>query len=158
MIVVSITNWYSIAAHPINFNWFMISEYLWNRIAQTMEGKELTRAEEQLMQVLWKMEKAFVKEMIEQLPNPKPIYSTVSTIIRVLEAKGFVGYEAFGRTHRYYPLVSKEQYKKQEAEKLLTNYFDNSVQDMFSFFIKEEKMQLKDVEEMVQMINNIKSK
>jgi BlaI family transcriptional regulator, penicillinase repressor len=123
-----------------------------------MEAKELTRAEEQLMQVLWKMEKAFVKEMIEHLPDPKPIYSTVSTIIRVLEAKGFVGYEAFGRTHRYYPLLSKEQYKKQEAEKLLTNYFDNSVQDMLSFFIQEENLRVQDVEEIVRMINNIKPK
>lgn len=123
-----------------------------------MEVKELTRAEEQLMQVLWKMGKAFVKEIIEQLPDPKPIYSTVSTIIRVLEAKGFVAYEAFGRTHRYYPLLSKEQYKKQEAEKLLTNYFDNSVQDMLTFFIKEENLKVHDVEEIVRMINNIKPK
>ena len=123
-----------------------------------METKELTRAEEQLMQVLWKMDKAFVKEMIEHLPDPKPIYSTVSTIIRVLEAKGFVGYEAFGRTHRYYPLLTKEQYKKQEAEKLLTNYFDNSVQDMLSFFIKQENLQVKDVEEIERMISNIKPK
>jgi len=123
-----------------------------------METKELTRAEEQLMQVLWKMDKAFVKEIIEHLPDPKPIYSTVSTIIRVLEAKGFVGYEAFGRTHRYYPLLTKEQYKKQEAEKLLTNYFDNSVQDMLSFFIKQENLQVKDVEEIERMISNIKPK
>lgn len=123
-----------------------------------MESKELTKAEEQLMQVLWKMEKAFVKEMIDHLPDPKPIYSTVSTIIRVLEAKGFVGYEAFGRTHRYFPLLSKEQYKKQEAEKLLTNYFDNSVQDMLSFFIKQENLQIKDVEEIERLISNIKPK
>jgi BlaI family penicillinase repressor len=127
-------------------------------VPKTMETKELTRAEEQLMQVLWKMDKAFVKEMIEHLPDPKPIYSTVSTIIRVLEAKGFVAYEAFGRTHRYYPLLSKEQYKKQEAEKLLTNYFDNSVQDMLSFFIKQENLQVKDVEDIERMIGNIKPK
>jgi predicted transcriptional regulator len=123
-----------------------------------MEVKELTKAEEQLMQVLWDMKKAFVKEIIDQLPDPKPIYSTVSTIIRVLEAKGLVDYEAFGRTHRYFPLITKEDYKRQETEKLLANYYENSVQNMFSFFIKEEKLQLGDVDEIMKMIGNIKSK
>lgn len=122
-----------------------------------MEVKELTKAEEQLMQVLWELKKAFVKEIIDQLPEPKPIYSTVSTIIRVLESKGLVGYEAFGRTHRYFPLITKEDYKRQETEKLLANYYENSVQNMFSFFIKEEKMQLSDVDEILKMIDNIKS-
>lgn len=121
-----------------------------------MEVKNLTRVEEQLMQVLWKLEKAFVKEMVAELPDPKPAYNTASTIIRILETKGFIGYEAFGRTHRYFPLISKEEYKRQEAEKLLQDYFENSVHDMFSFFIKEKKISMTDVDEMLKMIDKIK--
>ncbi len=121
-----------------------------------MEIKELTKVENQLMQVLWVLEKAFIKEIIYELPDPKPAYSTVSTIIRILESKGVIGYEAFGKTHRYYPLITKEEYTRYEAEKFLGNYFSNSVQDMFSFFVREKKIDLKDAEQLLKMIDNIK--
>lgn len=121
-----------------------------------MEIKDLTKAEEQIMQVLWQLEKAFVKEVIDQLPIPKPAYNTVSTIIRILETKGFIGHEAFGKAHQYYPLISKEEYKRHATEKLLGNYFENSVESMFSFFVKEEKLDLSDVDEILKMINKIK--
>lgn len=123
-----------------------------------MEIKDLTKAEEQIMQVLWQLEKAFVKEVIEELPLPKPAYNTVSTIIRILETKGFIGHEAFGKAHQYYPLISKEEYKRHATEKLLGNYFENSVESMFSFFVKEEKLDLTDVDEILKMINQIKHK
>ncbi len=121
-----------------------------------MDIKDLTRVEEQLMQVLWKLEKAFVKEIINELPEPKPAYSTVSTIIRILESKGVIAYEAFGKTHRYYPLITKEEYMRYEADKFLGNYFSNSVQDMFSFFVKERKIDMQDAEQLLKMINQIK--
>lgn len=123
-----------------------------------IEIKDLTKAEEQIMQVLWQLEKAFVKEVIDELPLPKPAYNTVSTIIRILETKGFIGHEAFGKAHQYYPLVSREEYKRHATEKLLGNYFENSVESMFSFFVKEEKLDLSDVDEILKMINNIKHK
>jgi BlaI family transcriptional regulator, penicillinase repressor len=123
-----------------------------------MEIKELTRAEEQLMQILWDLEKAFVKEIIDQLPEPKPAYNTVSTIIRILETKGFVDHEAFGKSHRYYALISKEQYKSFAAEKLLSGYFENSVESMFSFFVKKEKIDLKEADEILKLIENLKKK
>ena len=121
-----------------------------------MDIKDLTKAESQLMQVLWELKKAFVKEIISELPNPKPAYSTVSTIIRILENKGVIGYEAFGKTHRYYPLIAKEEYMRHEADKFLGNYFSNSVQDMFSFFVREKKIDLKDAEQLLKMIDKIK--
>ncbi|WP_316841771.1 BlaI/MecI/CopY family transcriptional regulator [Pedobacter gandavensis] len=121
-----------------------------------MEIKDLTKAEEQLMQLLWKLDKAFVKELIAELPAPKPAYNTTSTIIRILEAKGFIGYEAFGRTHRYYPLISKVDYTRHQAQKLLTDYFENSIQDMFSFFVKEKNMNLKEADEILRIIDKIK--
>ncbi len=121
-----------------------------------MEIKDLTKAEEQIMQVLWQLEKAFVKDVIDELPIPKPAYNTVSTIIRILETKGFIAHEAFGKAHKYYPLISREEYKRHATEKLLGNYFENSVESMFSFFVKEEKLDLSDVDEILKMINNIK--
>ncbi|HEY0055453.1 MAG TPA: BlaI/MecI/CopY family transcriptional regulator [Pedobacter sp.] len=123
-----------------------------------MELKELTKAEEQLMQVLWTLEKAFVKEVIDELPEPKPAYNTVSTIIRILETKGFVEHEAFGKSHRYFPVVSKEQYKTFATEKLLNGYFENSVESMFSFFVKKEKIDLKEADEILKMIGKLKKK
>lgn len=123
-----------------------------------MEMKELTKAEEQIMQILWKLEKAFVKEVIDELPKPKPAYNTVSTIIRILETKGFINHEAFGKSHRYFPIISKEQYKSFATEKLLSGYFGNSVENMFSFFVRKEKIDLKEADEIMKLIENLKKK
>lgn len=123
-----------------------------------MEIKELTKAEEQIMQVLWDLGKGFVKDVIEELPEPKPAYNTVSTIIRILETKGFIDHEAFGKSHRYFPIVSKEDYKSFATGKLLNNYFSNSVENMFSFFVKEKKIDLKEADEILKLIENLKNK
>jgi BlaI family penicillinase repressor len=123
-----------------------------------MEIKDLTKAEEQIMQIVWQLEKCFVKEVMDHLPEPIPAYNTVSTIIRILEVKGFIGHTAIGKSHQYHPLISKEDYKRHATEKLLGNYFENSVESMFSFFVKEEKLDLSDVDEILKMINKIKNK
>lgn len=123
-----------------------------------MEIKDLTKAEEQIMQILWQIEKGFVKDVMDFLPEPKPAYNTVSTIIRILETKGFIGHEAFGKAHQYHPLIDREDYKRHATEKLLGSYFGNSVENMFSFFVKEEKLDLSDVDEILKMINKIKNK
>lgn len=123
-----------------------------------MEIKDLTRAEEQVIQVLWQLNNAFVKEIIDELPEPTPAYNTVSTIIRILETKGFVSHEAFGKSHRYFPLISREEYKRFAAGKLLNNYFGNSVESMFSFFVKEEKIDLKEADEIMKLIEKLKNK
>ncbi len=123
-----------------------------------MEIKDLTKAEEQIMQILWQIKKGFVKDVIDHLPEPKPAYNTVSTIIRILETKGFIGHETFGKAHKYYPLISREDYKRYATDKLLGSYFENSVESMFSFFVKEEKLDLDDVDEILKMINKLKKK
>jgi len=123
-----------------------------------MEIKELTRAEEQLMQVLWQLEKGFVKDVIEQLPEPKPAYNTVSTIIRILETKGFVDHIAHGKSHEYYPIISKEEYQNFATDKLMSGYFDNSVKHMFSYFVKKEKIDLKEADEIMKLIEKLKDK
>lgn len=123
-----------------------------------MEVKELTKAEEQLMQVLWDLKKAFVKEVIDELPEPKPAYNTVSTVIRILESKGFVHHTSFGKSHQYYPIISKEDYKNFATEKLLNGYFENSIESMFSFFVKKEKIDLAEADEIMKLIENMKNK
>ncbi|WP_432713608.1 BlaI/MecI/CopY family transcriptional regulator [Pedobacter sp.] len=123
-----------------------------------MEIKDLTKAEEQLMQIIWQLDKCFVKDVMDHLPEPKPAYNTVSTIIRILETKGFVDHHAIGKAHQYYPLISKEDYKRYATSKLLDNYFENSVESMFSFFVKEEKLDLSDVDEILKMINKMKNR
>jgi len=114
--------------------------------------KELTKAEEQIMQELWILEKAFVKEIIDKLPEPKPAYNTVSTIIRILEKKGFVDHYAYGKTHQYFPLISKTVYTKSYFKNFLNGYFSNSFQEMVSFFAKEDKMSLSDLEEIIKEV------
>lgn len=116
--------------------------------------KELTRAEEDLMQVLWRLKKAFVKEILAELPDPKPAYNTVSTIIRILEKKGLVGYNAFGKAHQYYPLISKEDYKNKLSKNLIENYFGGSVSNLVSFFAKKEQMSLEDFNEIIAQLKS----
>ena len=123
-----------------------------------MEIKELTRAEEQLMQILWQLEKGYVKDIIEELPEPKPAYNTVSTIIRILETKGFVDHTAYGKSHEYFPIISKEEYQNFATDKLMNGYFDNSVKHMFSYFVKKEKIDLKEADEIMKLIEKFKDK
>lgn len=116
------------------------------------ESKELTKAEEQVMHVLWTLEKAFVKEVIAEMPEPKPAYNTVSTIIRILEKKGFIGHTAFGKTYQYHPLVSKDDYSNQAMNKMVSNYFGGSFEKMVSFFVKKNDVDVKDLDAMMNMI------
>ena len=111
--------------------------------------KELTKAEDQIMQVLWKLQKAFVKDIIEELPKPKPAYNTVSTIIRILETKGFVNHTAYGKTHEYFPIVSKEKYTKFYLNTMLTGYFNGSFKNLVSFFAQENKLSVADLEKLL---------
>ncbi|KGE15367.1 BlaI/MecI/CopY family transcriptional regulator [Sphingobacterium deserti] len=117
------------------------------------ELKELTKAEEQIMQELWELRGGFVKDVIANLSDPKPAYNTVSTILRILENKGFVAHESFGKSHRYFPKISKEDYKKLITGKLLHNYFGNSATSMLSFFLEEKKMDVNELDEIMQIIN-----
>jgi predicted transcriptional regulator len=111
--------------------------------------KELTKAEEQVMQLLWKQEKAFVKDLVEKMPEPKPAYNTVSTIIRILEKKGFVDHNAYGKTHEYFPTISKKDYTRLFMKNFMRNYFSGSFQEMVSFFAREDNMSLADLDELM---------
>src|SRR5882762_11032740 len=106
--------------------------------------KELTKAEDEIMQILWKLGKGFVKDIVEKMPDPKPAYNTVSTIIRILEKKGFVGYKAYGKTHEYFPLILREKYSQFYLNNFLTGYFGGSFQNLVSFFANDSKLGVHD--------------
>jgi len=136
-----------------------------------MPIRELTKAEEEIMRVLWQLKRGFVKDVLAELPGAdridglasldadtpaKPAYNTVSTIIRILEKKGLVGYTAFGKTHEYYPLITEEEYRRFQTEQLMSNYFDNSLKKLVSFFVNEKNISLSEADEIITLLNKKK--
>ena len=120
--------------------------------------KQLTKAEEDIMQILWDLKEANVASIINKLPKPKPAYNTVSTIVRILESKEFVDYRKEGRGHIYFPKVKKSEYSNQSLNKLMDGYFQGSFKSMVSFFMKKNDMSLKDMEAIMKEINSENSK
>lgn len=118
--------------------------------------QKLTNKEEEVMKILWHLEKAFVKEIMSELSGEKPHYNTLSTIVRNLEEKDYVGHEAFGNTHRYYPLVTKEAYRKKFINSTIMDYYDNSYKNLVSFFAKEEKISAEELREILELIEKNK--
>jgi predicted transcriptional regulator len=114
--------------------------------------KELTKSEEQIMRILWDIGKGFVNDILERLPQPKPAYNTVSTIVRILEKKGFVSHKAYGKTHQYFPLVSKKAYTKTFLKGFLNNYFSNSYKQLVSFFSNDNSLSIEEMEEIKQLM------
>ena len=122
-----------------------------------MPPKTLTKAEEQIMQVLWIVGKGFSRDILEALPQPKPHQNTVGTILKILQDKGFVGATLVGRNHEYYALVSKEEYSKSSVKSLVKGYFDGSFSNMVSFFVKEKNLSVEELEKLLQQIKKQKN-
>ena len=118
----------------------------------------LTKAEEQVMQILWDEKEGFVKDLLQHFPEPKPAYNTVSTIIRILEKKGFVDHRSFGKSHQYYPLMSREQYRNDRFSSLMKDYFNNSMQQVLSHFGRNGSMNLNEADEIIQLMEELKRK
>ena len=116
--------------------------------------KQLTKAEEQVMQILWDIKKGFVKDILEKMDMPKPAYNTVSTIIRILEKKGFVSYTAYGKTHEYYPLIEKNHYRSFYLKSMMSSYFGGSFERLVSFFAKDNDMDIHEMEELLKNVQN----
>lgn len=118
----------------------------------------LTKAEEKIMQILWKIEKGFIKDILEQFPAPKPPYNSVSTIVRVLVKKEIVGYREYGGTYEYFPLISMEDYSKGQLNRIVKDYFDNSFKQVASFFSEKKDLKSSEVDEIISMLEEIKKK
>ena len=112
----------------------------------------LTAKEEEIMQVLWDLKKALVRDIMDKLPNSKQPYTTISSIVRILERKGFVSHKPYGKTHEYYPLISKAEYRRGTFKRFLNEYFDNSIESVVSFLVKEEKVSPEEIEELTRII------
>jgi len=123
-------------------------------ISETMQ--KLTNKEEEVMKILWKLKKAFVKEILEEIDGEKPHYNTLSTIVRNLQEKGYVGHEAFGNTHRYFPMVTKEQYRKKYVNAAIADYYDDSYKSLVSHFANEEKISVRELQEIIDLIEKKK--
>ncbi len=117
---------------------------------------ELTRGEEEVMQILWSIGSGVVNDIIARMEEPKPKYTTVATFIKILENKGFVRHEAVGKSHRYFPLVSKEDYAGNKMRSMLSNYFDGSLSQMVSFFSQKENISVEEMDEILEIVEKIK--
>lgn len=115
--------------------------------------KELTKAEEQIMQILWEIKKGFIKDIADGFPDPKPANTTISTVVKILETKGFINHNVYGKIHEYYPAISKDEYTKAFMGNVVKNYFSNSYHKMVSFFARDKEVT---IEEMEQMMNILK--
>jgi len=114
--------------------------------------KRLTRKEEVAMKIIWKARKGFVKELIELHPEPKPHYNTFSTIIRVLEEKGYISHKAYGKNHEYFPVISKEEYRKDYMKEVVSDYFGSSYKSVVNFFVTEKKINAEDLKKIIKII------
>ena len=114
--------------------------------------KKLTRKEEELMKILWRHEKAFVKDIVEQYPEPKPHYNTVSSLVRLLQDKGIIGFTQYGNTYEYYPIISRDDYRKTFMNQVISDYFDNSYSSAVAFFVKEKGLKPEELDEILQLI------
>lgn len=115
--------------------------------------EELTNNEEAIMRILWKIERGTVRDMIDQMPDPTPPYTTVSSIVRVLEKKGFINHKAYGKTYEYFPAVAKSAYRKKTFNAFLKNYFGGSAKKVVSFLVKEKDLDADEAEEIKKMID-----
>ena len=116
--------------------------------------KELTKAEEQIMQIMWQIGDCVVHDVIAKMPEPKLAYNTISTIVRILEKKGFVSHKAYGKTHVYFTLVSKKDYTRLYMKNFMNNYFENSFKDMVSFFAKSDNMSASELDELLKEVKS----
>jgi BlaI family transcriptional regulator, penicillinase repressor len=119
---------------------------------------ELTKAEEQIMQILWKIEKGFIKDILEHFDEPKPAYTTVATFVKILERKGYVFYKQLGNAHQFYPLISKDEYSKLHINSIFKRYFKSSIKDVVTFFSDNNKVNINDIDSAIKLLTEIKIK
>jgi predicted transcriptional regulator len=122
------------------------------------ESLNLTKAEEQIMQLLWERNHAFINDLLDMMPAPKPAYNTVSTTVRILEKKGFVGHRKLGNSHLYVPLISQSEYVSNSLNRLSSTYFQNSYANIVNFFAEEGKLRRKDIQEISELLDTLKHK
>jgi BlaI family penicillinase repressor len=119
---------------------------------------KLTKAEEHIMHIIWQLERCFIKDILEEFDDPKPAYTTVATVVRILEKKGFVAYREYGKAHQFYPLVSKTSYTRKHVNPLFKRYFKGSIKEVVSFFAENNKVHTVDIEDAIKVLKGLKRK
>lgn len=122
-----------------------------------MAIKELTKAEEQVMQFLWQLKEGMVRDILDQMPEPRPAYTTVATVVRVLETKGFIDHKAYGNSYVYFPTIAESEYRQFTFDKMMKNYFNNSYESLVSFIANERKLDLNELDELSQLLDKLKN-
>lgn len=120
--------------------------------------KRLTKTEEEVMHIIWQLESCFVKDIIAELPAPQPPYNTISSVVRILEKKGFVAYKAYGKTHQYYPVIQKADYSNFALGNLMNNYFSGSLKSLVSTFTQHQKLSKDEIDALQDLLNNHQNK
>ena len=116
----------------------------------------LTKAEERIMQILWDLERGFIKDIQEQFPQPQPPYNTISTIVRVLVKKEIVSYKSYGGSYQYFPMITKEEYRSEQMGRLMNNYFGNSLKEVVNFFSEKKDLDVEELDEALRMLEELK--
>ena len=116
----------------------------------------LTKAEERIMQILWDLERGFIKDIQEQFPDPQPPYNTISTIVRVLVKKEIVSYKSYGGSHQYYPLITRDEYRNEQLGRVVKTYFDNSLKEVVHFFSEKKDLDVKELDKALRMLKDLK--
>jgi BlaI family transcriptional regulator, penicillinase repressor len=119
---------------------------------------KLTKAEERIMHIIWQLEKGFIKDILEEFDDPKPAYTTVATVVKILEKKGFVAHREYGNTHQFYPLISKASYSRNHVNPLFKRYFKGSMKDVVSFFADNNKIHTSDIDDAIKVLKSIRKK
>lgn len=127
-------------------------------IIEALKMITLTKAEERIMKILWDIREGFINDILEQYPDPKPPYNSVSTIVRVLVQKEIVGYKAYGKSHQYHPLISKEEYRKGQLSRLVSEYYNNSLKQVVNFFSESKQLDESELNEVMKMLEELKTK
>ena len=119
---------------------------------------KLTKAEERIMHIIWQLEKVFIKDILEEFDDPKPAYTTVATVVKMLEKKGFVAYREYGNAYQFYPLISKMSYSKKHVNPFFKRYFKGSIKDVITFFVDNNKVSTSDIDDAIKVLKSIKKK
>ena len=127
-------------------------------IIEALKMITLTKAEERIMKILWDIREGFINDILEQYPDPKPPYNSVSTIVRELVQKEIVGYKAYGKSHQYHPLISKEEYRKGQLSRLVSEYYNNSLKQVVNFFSESKQLDESELNEVMKMLEELKTK
>jgi predicted transcriptional regulator len=135
-----------------------ITKYIVNLIRNSGEIMKLTKAEEHIMHIIWKLDKCFIKDILEEFNQPRPAYTTVATVVKILEKKGFIAHREYGNAYQFYPLISRSNYSRKHVNPVFKRYFKGSMTEIVSFFADNNKVHMSDIDDAIKVLKNLKKR